>query len=97
MSSKRKPMLSPEEMAFVKGGESTPAAEDTTATSKLASRRRSLPPPPEPAEATVRFTVDMKRSQHEQLKRAALDARMPMTALIRHIVASWLEADDEQM
>jgi hypothetical protein len=96
MPDKRKPMLSPEEMAFVKGGESTPAADATpTPAPKSASRRRSLPPPPEPAEATVRFTVDMKRSQHEQLKRAALDARMPMTALIRYIVTDWLEADGE--
>lgn len=104
--SDRKPMLSPEELAFVKGNGFQPhpqaakaaaANESPTPAPEAEAKptRRNLPMSEAP-EATIRFTVDLRRSQHEQLKRAALDARMPMTALIRHIVSDWLAEGDAE-
>lgn len=98
MPDQRKPMLSAEELAFVKGNgfqphpdapPSPPTEQDTTPAPQPKTTRRQLPVTEAP-EATIRFTVDLRRSQHEELKRAAMDARMPMTALIRHIVSDWL-------
>jgi hypothetical protein len=45
-------------------------------------------------EATVRFTVDLRVSQHKKLKMAALETELPMTKLIRHIIADWLVQND---
>ena len=99
MPDQRKPMLSAEELAFVKGNGfqshpdavpvSTEAAPTTVEVEAPKTTRPTLPTKPE-REGTVRFTVDMRVSQHKALKRAALDLELPMTDLIRHIVASWL-------
>ena len=99
MPDQRKPMLSAEELAFVKGNgfqshpEAVPVSAEPTPTSAEveAPRTARLPLPTKPErEGTVRFTVDMRVSQHKALKRAALDLELPMTDLIRHIVADWL-------
>ena len=103
--SDRRPMLSPEEMAFVKGNGfqphpdapavSTPVEEDIPSVADaLTPTRKRKSIQAEEREATVRFTLDMRRSQHDELKRAALEARMPMTQLMRHIVADWLAAEE---
>ena len=104
MPDQRKPMLSAEELAFVKGNgfqshpEAVPVkaeAPSTTAGTE-APRATRLPLPTKPErEGTVRFTVDMRVSQHKALKRAALDLELPMTDLIRHIVADWLLEQQE--
>jgi hypothetical protein len=92
-------MLSAEELAFVKGNgfqvhpEAVPVSTEAapTAVEVEAPRAPRLPLPTKPErEGTVRFTVDMRVSQHKALKRAALDLELPMTDLIRHIVADWL-------
>lgn len=109
MPDQRKPMLSAEELAFVKGNGFQPHPDAPKEVSSPVEVDTAPPAPPEPKttkraklpmvetpEATVRFTVDLRRTQHEELKKAALNARMPMTALIRHIVADWLSAEEEE-
>lgn len=98
-------MDSPEEMVFAKGNGfqphpeapvvSTPIEEDIVPVDvALTPTRKRKSIQAEEREATVRFTLDMRRSQHDELKRAALEARMPMTQLMRHIVADWLAAEE---
>jgi len=38
----------------------------------------------------VRFTVDLPRSMHKQLKMAALNQEAPMSHLVRQILSEWL-------
>jgi hypothetical protein len=42
------------------------------------------------AEPRVRFTVDLPRSMHRQLKMAALNREAPMSDLVRQILSEWL-------
>lgn len=81
----RKPLLSPEAQAFLKG-ETVPAAPAAA----------PAPPAPQPSaaepEARVRFTVDLPRSLHKRLKLQAVDRGQPMTDLARQALAEWLEA-----
>lgn len=101
--SERKPLLSAEELAFVKGngfqppaGGTVPVPSDPPAVKEAPTKPARMPlPAKEAKEGTVRFTVDMRVSQHKQLKRAALDLELPMTDLIRHIVANWLLEHEE--
>lgn len=104
MSEARKPLLSDEELAFVKGNGFQPATggavpvspEPAAAVEATAKPTARMPlPTKEAKEGTVRFTVDMRVSQHKALKRAALDLELPMTDLIRHIVANWLLEHEE--
>jgi len=100
----RKPLLSDEAMAFVKGNGFQPPAG---ATVPVSAAPPAVPEPPakqtarvplpakEVREGSVRFTVDMRVSQHKALKQAALDLGLPMTDLARHIVANWLLEHEE--
>ena len=84
----RKPLLTADAAAFVRGD--TPAAP------------APQPPAPSPAaapapaaadgEARVRFTVDLPRSLHKRLKQAALDQEEPMTDLARRALEEWLDS-----
>lgn len=47
-------------------------------------------PPAPAAEPRVRFTVDLPRSMHRQLKMAALNREAPMSDLVRQILSEWL-------
>lgn len=104
MSDTRKPLLSAEELAFVKGngfqppaGDAVPVPAEPPAVVEPPAKAKRMPlPTKEPKEGTVRFTVDMRVSQHKALKRAALDLELPMTELFRHIVANWLLEQEEQ-
>lgn len=97
MPDQRKPMLSPEALAFMKGNGFQPPAGDAVPVSDEPAKSKRMPlPTKEPKEGTVRFTVDMRVSQHKALKRAALDLDLPMTELFRHIVANWLLEQEEQ-
>lgn len=82
----RKPMLSADELAFVKGNQ--PAAEPAVETAPAVVR--SLPQKVAKA-PTTRFTVDMDVALHKELKKAAVDADLSMSELVRHIVETWLE------
>lgn len=83
----RKPLLTPDAAAFVKG-DAQPAAAPVAAPAPPA-------PPVAPAaepEAQTRFTVDLPRSLHKRLKQAALNRDQPMTALVREALAEWLDS-----
>lgn len=71
----RKPLLDPKAAAFVKGEAPAPAA----ATSE----------PQE--EGRVRMTVDLSKSLHRRLKRAALDRDINLSELTREALAEWLD------
>lgn len=75
--SARKPLLTPDAAAFVKG-EAQPSAA-------------SAAPAAEP-EARVRFTVDLPRSLHKRLKLAALNRDEAMTDLARQALTEWLDS-----
>lgn len=82
----RKPLLTADAAAFVRGEPQAAAA--------------SHPPTPSPApapaaadgEARVRFTVDLPRSLHKRLKLAAVDRELPMTDLARQALSEWLDS-----
>jgi hypothetical protein len=78
---RRKPLLSPDAAAFVRGESSPPPVP--TAVPPLASAD---------TEARVRFTVDLPRSLHKRLKLAAVDRELPMTDLARHALMEWLDS-----
>ena len=75
----RKPMLSPEAVAFVAG--------DPQATAPSPAPRSSLK-----EEKPVRFTVDMPEALHRRLKVAAMDRRQPMTEAAREAITQWLDS-----
>lgn len=83
----RKPLLTADAAAFVRG--EAPATPAPKATAKPA-------PVPAPAaadgEARVRFTVDLPRSLHKRLKLAAVDRETPMTDLARQALGEWLDS-----
>lgn len=95
MPEARKPMLSAAELEFVKGNgfqphpESVPVSSEPAPEVKGKAQRMEMPRKPE-KEGSVRFTVDMRVSQHKELKKAALDADVPMTELVRFILTNWL-------
>lgn len=70
----RKPLLSAEAAAFVKGDPQAPAA--------------ATPEPQE--EGRVRMTVDLPKSLHRRLKRVALDKEISLSDLTREALADWL-------
>lgn len=72
----RKPLLSAEAAAFVKGEAPAPAA--------------ATPEPQE--EGRVRMTVDLPKSLHRRLKRAAVDKEISLSDLTRQALAEWLDA-----
>lgn len=74
----RKPLLTPEAAAFVRGDEATQPSP-------------AVPQQPQ-EEGRVRFTVDLPKSLHRRLKQRALDADQPMTELVRHALGEWLAA-----
>lgn len=81
MPDTRKPLLSADELAFMKGVEPAAAAPTTPA--------RALPKKKE-KEPTTRFTVDLDVALHRDLKRAAIDADLSMSELVRFIFEGWL-------
>jgi len=78
----RKPILSADAAAFVRGDEQ-PASASQEPTKTLESPN---------SEARVRFTVDLPRSLHRRLKLAALEKEVPMTDLARMALAEWLDS-----
>ena len=99
----RKPMLSEEELAFVKGNgfqkpqadtkpiESPPVEKDTTAPITIDSLIKEK-------EKTTRFTVDLPKSLHKKLRVMAAEKGLKMTDLARMAIANTLaqlEEDDE--
>lgn len=82
--SARKPLLTPDAAAFVKG-EAQPSATSAVPPAPLTS------PSAEP-EARVRFTVDLPRSLHKRLKLAALNRDTAMTDLARQALTEWLDS-----
>ena len=81
----RKPLLTPDAAAFVRGAEPPAPAPAAAAPTPAAE-----PPAAEP-EARVRFTVDLPRSLHRRLKLAALNRDEAMTDLARRALLEWLE------
>lgn len=82
--SARKPLLTPDAAAFVKG-EAQPSAASAVPPAPSAA------PAAEP-EARVRFTVDLPRSLHKRLKLAALNRDEAMTDLARQALTEWLDS-----
>lgn len=82
----RKPLLTPDAAAFVKG-EAQQAATPAAAPAPSPS-----PAAPADGEARVRFTVDLPRSLHKRLKLAALNRDQPMTDLAREALGEWLDS-----
>lgn len=78
----RKPLLTPDAAAFVKG-EAPQAAAPAPSPAAAA---------PADGEARVRFTVDLPRSLHKRLKLAALNRDQPMTDLAREALGEWLDS-----
>jgi hypothetical protein len=82
----RKPLLTADAAAFVRGEPPAAAAPQAPAPS----------PAPAPAaadgEARVRFTVDLPRSLHKRLKLAAVERELPMTDLARQALSEWLDS-----
>lgn len=80
----RKPLLSAEAAAFVKGEAqaSAPAAPAAPAPAAAA------PQPME--EARTRMTCDLSKSLHRQLKQAALDRGQSLSDLVRQALTEWL-------
>lgn len=77
----RKPLLNPEAAAFVKGDTTPPAPASVQA----------APPPDAQEEGRVRMTVDLPKSLHRRLKRAALDREINLSELTREALAEWLD------
>lgn len=86
----RKPLLTADAAAFVRGDAPASQAPQPPAPSLAAA------PAPAAAdgEARVRFTVDLSRSLHKRLKQAALDRDKPMTDLARKVLEDWLKGLD---
>ena len=84
----RKPLLTADAAAFVRGDALASPAPQPPAPSPAAA------PAPAAAdgEARVRFTVDLPRSLHKRLKQAALDQEEPMTDLARRALGEWLDS-----
>lgn len=84
----RKPLLTADAAAFVRGDAPAAPAPQPPAPSLAAA------PAPAAAdgEARVRFTVDLPRSLHKRLKQAALDLEEPMTDLARRALGEWLDS-----
>ena len=84
----RKPLLTTDAAAFVRGDAPASPAPQPPAPSPAAA------PAPAAAdgEARVRFTVDLPRSLHKRLKQAALDQEEPMTDLARRALEEWLDS-----
>ncbi len=84
----RKPLLTADAAAFVRGDAPASQAPQPPAPSPA--------PAPAPAaadgEARVRFTVDLPRSLHKRLKLAAMEQELPMTDLARHALGEWLDS-----
>ena len=84
----RKPLLTADAAAFVRG--------DAPAAPALQPPAPSLAAAPVPAaadgEARVRFTVDLPRSLHKRLKLAAVERETPMTDLARQALSEWLDS-----
>jgi hypothetical protein len=74
----RKPLLTPEEAAYIAGAAPSATAAPTTA--------------PVPAEKLVRFTVDLPVALHRRLKVAAMDRGEPMTGAAREAITAWLDS-----
>jgi hypothetical protein len=79
MPARRKPLLSPDAAAFVRGDDPGRSAAPAAA-------------PPALEEETVRFTVDLPAGLHRRLKLAAMDRRQPMTATAREALVQWLDS-----
>jgi len=99
----RKPMLTPEEMAFIKGGDTKDngfkkPAEDTqpiaspptTKDSPTSNLVQSIESLVEKKETTVRFTVDLPKSMHKALSILAAEKGVKMTQLARMSIANTL-------
>jgi hypothetical protein len=84
----RKPLLTADAAAFVRGDAPAAPAPQPPAPSPAAA------PAPAAAdgEARVRFTVDLPRSLHKRLKQAALDQGGRMTNLARQALSEWLDS-----
>ena len=100
----RKPMLSAEELAFVKGNgfqkpqadtqpiASPPVEEDTKEPVTIDSLKKEK-------EATTRFTVDLPKRLHKKLRITAAEKGLKMTDLARMAIANCLaqlEEDDDE-
>ena len=84
----RKPLLTADAAAFVRGDAPAAPAPQPPAPSAAAA------PAPAAAdgEARVRFTVDLPRSLHKRLKLAAMNQELPMTDLARQALGEWLDS-----
>jgi len=84
----RKPLLTADAVAFVRGDAPATPAPQPPAPSPAAA------PAPAAAdgEARVRFTVDLPRSLHKRLKLAAMNQELPMTDLARQALGEWLDS-----
>jgi hypothetical protein len=78
----RKPLLTAEAAAFVKG--------DTTPPTPAASAQAAAAPEPQ-EEGRTRMTCDLSKSLHWRLKQAALDRRQSLSDLVRQALAEWLD------
>ena len=100
----RKPMMSAEELAFVKGNgfqkpaantqplETVPVEEDNEDPVTIDSLKREK-------EATTRFTVDLPKRLHKKLRVMAATKGLKMTDLARMAIANTLaqlEEDDDE-
>jgi len=74
----RKPLLTPEEAAYIAGPAPSTAAAPAAA--------------PVEAEKLVRFTVDLPEALHRRLKVAAMDRRQPMTKAAQQAITNWLDS-----
>jgi hypothetical protein len=73
----RKPVLSPEEAAFLAGATASASAAPSASAAE--------------DQKSIRFTVDLPEVLHRRLKVAAMDRRQPMTDLARVAFAEWLD------
>ena len=94
----RKPILSPDAAAFVRGdapespAPQPPPAPAPAAGVQVAVIKKAPAPAAADGEARVRFTVDLPRSLHKRLKLAAMDQELPMTDLARQALGEWLDS-----
>lgn len=99
MPDPRKPLLSPEETAFIKSNGFQRSADalpppPTPAPAPEPAKPSGLPVRP-PKERTVRVTVDLRESQHRRLKEQAAKVNYPLTDILRHVISVWLDEQDQ--
>lgn len=106
----RKPMLSAEELAFIKGGDTKdngfkkpeadtkPIVSPPTEQDNSSSKLQTVDSLVEDKERTVRFTVDLPKSMHRKLSILSAERGIKMTKFVRMAIANELyklEEDEE--